>query len=116
MCRFPKALLLGEVMMLRPLTRALVLLQERNSLQQNENGLVDTPRSCSFYSPSPGVLITLIGQEGIRCAAPFPRQGKSGAAPATVGGESFSHMPLGLAMQGLGRRRRVTTREPGDLA
>ena len=24
-------------------------------------------------------------------------------------------MPLGLAMQGLGRRRRVTTREPGDL-
>ena len=116
MCRFPKALLLGEVMMLRPLTRALVLLQERNSLQQNENGLVDTPRSCSFYSPSSGVLITLIGQEGIRCAAPFPRQGKSGAAPATVGGESFSHMPLGLAMQGLGRRRRVTTREPGDLA
>ena len=115
MCRFPKALLLGEVMMLRPLTRALVLLQERNSLQQNENGLVDTPRSCSFYSPSSGVLITLIGQEGIRCAAPFPRQGKSGAAPATVGGESFSHMPLGLAMQGLGRRRRVTTREPGDL-
>ena len=61
------------------------------------------------------MLITLIGQEGIRCAAPFPRQGKSGAAPATVGGESFSHMPLGLAMQGLGRRRRVTTREPGDL-
>jgi high affinity Mn2+ porin len=115
MCRFPKALLLVEVMMLRPLTRALVLLQERNSLQQNENRLVDTPRSCSFYSPSSGVLITLINQEGIRCAALFPRQGKSGAAPATVGGESFSHMPLGLAMQGLGRRRRVTTREPGDL-
>ena len=59
--------------------------------------------------------ITLIGQEGIRCAAPFPRQGKSGAAPATVGGKSFSHMPLGLAMQGLGRRRRAATREPGDL-
>jgi hypothetical protein len=96
MCRFPKALLLGEVMMLRPLTRAPVLLQVRNSLQQNENGLVDTPRSCSFCSPSSGVLITLVGQEGIRCAAPFPRQGKSGAAPATVGGESFSHMPLAL--------------------
>ena len=115
MRRFPKALLLGEAMMLRPLTRALVLLQERNSLQQNENGLLDTPRSCSFYSRSSGVPVTLIGQEGIRCAAPFQRQGKSGAAPATVGGESFSHMPLGLAMQGLGRRRRVTTREPGDL-
>ena len=71
MCRFPKALLLGEVMMLRPLTRAIVLLQERSSLQQNKDGLVDTPRSCSFYSPSSGVLITLVGQEGIRCAAPF---------------------------------------------
>ena len=115
MRRFPKALLLGGAMMLRPLRRALGSLQERNSLQQNENGLLDTPRSCSFYSRSSGVLITLIGQEGIRCAAPFQRRGKSGAAPATVGGESFSHMPLGLAMQGLGRRRRVTTREPGDL-
>ena len=59
--------------------------------------------------------IELIGQEGIRCATPFRRRGKAGAAPATVGGESFSHMPLGLAMQGLGRRRRVKTREPGDL-
>ena len=90
MCRFPEALLLGEVMMLRPLTRAPALLQVRNSLQQNENGLVDTPRSCSFYSPSSGVLITLIGQEGFRCAAPFSRRGKSGAAPATVGGEFLS--------------------------
>ena len=114
MCRFPRALLLGEVMMLRPLTRALILCKSATAFK-NENGLVDTPRSCSFYSPSSGVLITLIGQEGIRCAAPFPRQGKSGAAPATVGGESFSHMPLGLAMQGLGRRRRAATREPGDL-
>jgi hypothetical protein len=89
MCRFPKALLLGEVMMLRPLTRALVLLQERNSLQQNENGLVDTPRSCSFYSPSPGVLITLVGQEGIRClrrfhgkASPELRAQLSAASPS----------------------------------
>ena len=111
MRRFQKALLLSEAMMLRPP----VLLQERNSLQQNENGLLDTLRSYSFYSRSSGVPVTLIGQEGIRCAAPLQWQGKSGAAPATVGGESFSHTPLGLAMRGLGRRRRVTTREPGDL-
>src|SRR5205809_7362309 len=40
---------------------------------------------------------------------------KSGAAPATVGGESFFNLPLGFVRQSLGRRRRVMTREPGDL-
>ena len=101
--------------MLRPLHTALVALQARNSLQQNENGSLDTRRGTSFNSASSGVPVALIGQKGIRCAAPFGRQGKSGAAPATVGGESFSHVPLDLAMQGLGRRRRAATREPGDL-
>ena len=74
--------------MLRSRGHALGSLQERNSHQQNENGLLDTSRTCSFYSHSSSVPITLIGQEGIRCAAPLQRQGKSGAAPATVGGES----------------------------
>jgi opacity protein-like surface antigen len=115
MRRFEKALLLGGAVMLRPPRRARVLLQGRNNLRQNENGFLDTPLSRPFYSRSSGVLITLIGQEGIRCAAPLQRQSKSGAAPATVGGESFSHVPLGLAMRGLGRRRRVMTRKPGDL-
>jgi hypothetical protein len=101
--------------MLRSRGHALGSLQERNSPQQNENGLLDTSRTCSFYSHSSGAPIALIGQEGSRCATPLQRQGKSGAAPATVSGESFSHMPLGLAVQDLGRRRRVTTREPGDL-
>ena len=87
--------------MLRSRGHALASLQERNSPQQNENGLLDTSRTCSFYSHSSGVPITLIGQEGIRCAAPLQRQGKSEAAPATVGGDSFSHVPLGLAMQDL---------------
>ena len=64
MCRFRKALLLGKAMMLRPPRRALVLLQERNSVQQNENGLLDTRRSSSFNSRSSGALIALIGQEG----------------------------------------------------
>src|SRR4029077_11178194 len=42
-------------------------------------------------------------------------QVKSGAAPATVGGEPFSKVPLGFGVQSLGRRRRAKTREPGDL-
>ena len=112
---FDEAFLLGGAVLLRPLRRAHETLHGRNNLQQNEKGLLDTRRSNSFNSRSSGVLIALIGQEGIRCAAPFQRRRKSGAAPATVGGEPFSHVPLGLAMQGLGRRRRVTTREPGDL-
>ena len=95
--------------------RALAAWHERNSLQQNENESLDTRRCDSFNPRSSGVPVALIGQEGIRCATPFQRRGKSGAAPATVGGESFSHVPLDLAMQGLGRRRRAATREPGDL-
>jgi high affinity Mn2+ porin len=102
-------------MRLRSIGGVLEPWHERNSLQQNENELLDSCRGGSSYRRSSGVPVALIGQEGIRCAAPFQRQSKSGAAPATVGGESFSHVPLGLATQGLGRRRRVTTREPGDL-
>ena len=102
-------------MTLCPLGPALVMLQERNRLQQNENELLDTRRRATFNSHGSGAPIALIGQEGIRCAAPFQRRSKSGAAPATVGGEPFSYVPLDLAMQGLGRRRRVRTREPGDL-
>jgi hypothetical protein len=111
---FANSFLLNDAARLS-LDRLLETLRVRNSLQQNENELLDSRRSCSFNEHSSGVPVALIGQEGIRCASPLRRQGKSEAAPATVGGESFSHVPLGLAAQGLGRRRRVTTREPGDL-
>ena len=76
---------------------------------------LDTIGPCSFNVRSSGVPVALTGQEGIRCVAPLRRQDNSGAAPATVGGEPFSHVPLGLAVQDLGRLRRVTTREPGNL-
>jgi hypothetical protein len=79
------------------------------------NEPLDTIGPCPFNADSSGVPVALTGQEGIRCVAPLRRQNNSGAAPATVGGEPFSHVPLGLAVRGLGRRRRVTTREPGDL-
>ena len=112
---FDKAFLLDGTVVLSPSRRAPVKWQARNTIQQNENELLDTRRSNSFNSCSSGVPVTLIGQEGIRCAVPFQRQGKSGAAPATVGGESFSQTPLGFAKQSPGRLRRVKTREPGDL-
>jgi hypothetical protein len=99
----------------RPPLCALVALRERNTFRQNETGLLDTRRNGSFNSGSSGAPVALIGQEGIRCAAPLQRQSKSGAASATVSGESLSHMPLDLAIRGLGRRRRVTTRKAGDL-
>jgi hypothetical protein len=86
-----------------------------NSFQQNRSERLDTNKARSQTSTRSGVLIALISQEGIRCGSPFRRRAKSGAAPATVGGESFSKMPLGFAVQSLGRRRRVKTREPGDL-
>jgi hypothetical protein len=38
----------------------------------------------------------LIGGKGIRCDPPLQRRVKAGAAPATVGGESFFRLPLGL--------------------
>jgi hypothetical protein len=76
---------------------------------------LDTDRACPSYSHSSGVLIALVSQEGIRCAESSRRQGNSGAVPATVGGEPFSEMPLGFAVQSLGRRGTATTREPGDL-
>jgi high affinity Mn2+ porin len=100
---------------LRSLDRFLRTLRGSNSLQQNGNELLDSRWVGSFHGHSSGVPVALIGQEGIRCAAPLQRQGKSGAAPATVGGESLSHVPPDPAMQGLGRRRRAATREPGDL-
>ena len=43
-------------------------------------------------------------------AGNFPN---AAAAPATVSGESFVIVPLGISV--LGRRRKVSTREPGDL-
>jgi hypothetical protein len=89
-----------------------------NSFQQNkqnENERLDTDRVYLSYLYSSGVPIALVGQEGIRCAESSRRQSNSGAAPATVGGEPFSEMPLGFAVQSLGRRRTATTREPGDL-
>ena len=79
------------------------------------NRAVDARSKRSLNSASSGVLIVLVSQEGIRCAEPFRRRGKSGAAPATVGGEPFSKIPLGFAVQSLGRRRGARTREPGDL-
>src|ERR1700728_2974943 len=83
-----------------------------NSSQQNENKRLDTGRAGSSYLHSSGVLTALVSQEGSRCVSPFRRRGNSGAAPATVGGEPFSEMPLGFAVRGLGRRRTATTREP----
>jgi hypothetical protein len=112
---FDNAFLLGGMTMVRSPLRVLVALRESNTRGQNETGSLDNDRGGSFNFCSSGVPVALIGQEGSRCVVPFRRQGKSGADPATVGGESFSNMPLGLAMQGLGRWRRVTTREPGDL-
>ena len=109
------AFLLGGMTIFRSLPCVLVALHENNTRGQNETRSLDNHRGGSFNFRSSGVPVALIGQEGIRCVMPFRRQGKSGADPATVGGESFSNMPLGLAMQGLGRWRRVTTREPGDL-
>jgi hypothetical protein len=87
MRRFRKASWLGEVAKLRPVGRAPATWHERHSLQQNENGLLDTCRAGPFFRSSSGVPVWLTGQEGIRFAAPLRRQGKSGAAPATVGGE-----------------------------
>jgi hypothetical protein len=49
---------------------------------------------------------------GIRCGPPFRWRIKS---PATVGGESFFSLPLGFVRQSLGRRKGITTHEPGDL-
>jgi hypothetical protein len=74
-----------------------------------------TERRPPFSIPAVQVPIASIGQEGIRCVPPLRRRVKSGAAPATVSGEPFSKGPLGLAQQGLGRWRKVTTREPGNL-
>jgi hypothetical protein len=98
---FNGAFLSGGTAMLSLQQHVLATLHERNSRQQNANGSLDTLRWRPFNRHSSGVPVALIGQEGIRCAAPRQRQGKSGAAPATVGGESFSHMPLSLAVQGL---------------
>jgi hypothetical protein len=94
---------------------ALVALRECNILRQKENGLLDIRRRGLFNLGSSGEPVALIGQEGIRCVSPFRRQDNSGAAPATVGGESFSRRPLGFVTQSLGRRRRTATRKPGDL-
>src|SRR3981081_3995814 len=49
-------------------------------------------------------------QKGMRCGKNVPN---AAAAPATVSGESFVTCHWGISV--LGRRRRVTPREPGDL-
>jgi hypothetical protein len=77
---FDNLFLLSAVALRLP-DRSLATLRGRNSHQQNENELLDTRRSCSSNAHSSGVPVALIGQEGIRCAAPFRRQGKSEAAP-----------------------------------
>ena len=91
------------------------LRQNRYTLRQNGNRRLDTDGVRSFNELSSGVPVALTGQEGIRCGSPVRRRSKSGAAPATVGGESFSEVPLGFAVQSLGRLRRAMTRKPGDL-
>jgi hypothetical protein len=89
--------------------------QDNNGIQQAANVLLDIKKDNAFNSCSSGVPIALVGQKGIRYVKPFRRRNNSGAAPATVGGEPFSKMPLGFAVQSLGRLRRAMTREPGDL-
>src|SRR5262249_43937806 len=84
-----------------------------HTLQGNECRGVDKNGFGSFHRSCSGAPVALIGQKGIRCDWPSRRRIKSGAAPATVGGEPFFSLPLGC--QSLGRRRRVVTREPGDL-
>ena len=84
-----------------------------HTLQGNEFRGVDKNRRGFFHRSCSGAPVALIGQKGIRCDWPSRWPIKSGAAPATVGGESFFKLPLGC--QSLGRRRRVVTREPGDL-
>src|SRR6266478_7743502 len=86
-----------------------------HTLQRNEFLAVDKNGSRLFHHERSGAPVALTGQKGIRCDWPSCRPIKSGAAPATVGGESFFKLPLGFVHQSLGRRRRVTTREPGDL-
>ena len=100
---------------LSPLRQASKTWHRCYTSQQNGIGQLDAGSKRSLNSTSSGVLIVLVSQEGIRCAKPFRRRGKSGAAPATVGGEPFSKIPLGFAVQSLGRRRGARTREPGDL-
>src|SRR5262249_49288036 len=84
-----------------------------HTLRGNEFRGVDKNGSGFFHRSCSGAPVALTGQKGIRCDSPFRWRGKSGAAPATVGGESFFKLPLGY--QSLGRRRRTMTREPGDL-
>jgi hypothetical protein len=86
-----------------------------HTLQQIGSACLDTRDARPFNSPRSGEPIALIGQEGIRCGSSFRWRANSGAAPATVGGEPFSKVPLGFALQSLGRRRTAITREPGDL-
>jgi hypothetical protein len=89
---------------------------DRHRPEQSDRERLDTGKVRSLNLRSSGAPThILIGQEGIRCVSPFRRRAKSGAAPATVGGESFSRTPLGFAQQSLGRWRKATTREPGDL-
>ena len=75
-----------------------------HTLQGNEFRGVDKNRRGFFHRSCSGAPVALTGQKGIRCERPSRQPIKSGAAPATVGGESFFKLPLGC--QSLGRRRR----------
>ena len=104
------AFLLGGATIFPLPRRLLTMLPERHTFPENGNYW-----GGPFNSRSPGLPISLVGQEGVRGAMPFQRQGNSGAAPATVGGEPFSEKTLGYAKQSPGRQRKVWTREPRDL-
>ena len=80
----------ANVMPLSAAARAHDVARAATAFNKTKPGRLDTRRTSSFNLRSSGVPIALIGQEGIRCAAPFRRRSKSGAAPATVGGEPFS--------------------------
>jgi len=87
---------------------------ENDTLQRNERDQLDSGSAHDFNRNCSGVPIGLIGQEGIRCVSSCWR-GKSGAAPATVGGELSPKCHWVFALRDPGRRRRAETREPGDL-
>ena len=76
---------------------------------------VDKNGAGFFHRWCSGAPVALIGPKGNPVRSAISVRVKSGAAPATVGGESFFRLPLGFVHQSLGRRRRIRTREPGDL-
>src|SRR5262249_56181120 len=70
-----------------------------HTLRRNELQGVDKAGAAFFHHQRSGAPVALIGLKGIRCDSPFPWRVKSGAAPATVGGESFFRFPLAFPRQ-----------------